>query len=91
LIKTFRGRETEKIYNREHSRRFNNIGNVVLRRLITLDAAATLADLAGPGLSLEALHGDRKGQHSIRVNDQYRICFVWKSNNAYNVEIVDYH
>lgn len=57
-----------------------------------LDDAAELSDLlAPPGNRLEALHGDRKGQHSIRINDQYRICFVWRDGNAYDVEIVDYH
>ena len=90
MIKSFRCRETEKIYNREHSRKFHNIENVALRRLIALDAAARRADLAGPGLSLETLKDDRNGQHSIRVSGQYRVGFVWKNKDAYDVEIVDY-
>ncbi len=64
----------------------------VRARLLALDAAVTLDDLRiPPGNRLEALKGDRKGQHSIRVNNQWRICFVWRSGNAWNVEIVDYH
>ncbi len=74
------------------SRRFGTIQRVALRRLRQLDAAAQLRDLAAPpGNRLEALHGAREGQHSIRINDQWRICFVWQDGNAYDVEIVDYH
>jgi len=62
-----------------------------MRRLYSLDAARKLADLAGGGMSLEALKGDRKGQHSIRINDQFRICFIWSDSNVTDVEIVDYH
>jgi proteic killer suppression protein len=91
VIVSFRCRETGKIHNRERSRKFHNIERVAQRRLIALDAAGKLSDLAIPGMSLEALVGDRKGQHSIRVNDQYRICFVWKDGDARDVEIVDYH
>ncbi len=74
------------------SRRFGTIQRVALRKLRQLDAAAQLRDLAAPpGNRLEALHGAREGQHSIRINDQWRICFVWQDGNAYDVEIVDYH
>ncbi len=73
------------------SRRFGTIQRVALRKLRQLDAAAELRDLAAPpGNRLEALHGEREGQHSIRINDQC-ICFVWQDGNAYDVEIVDYH
>jgi len=65
---------------------------VIQRKLRQLDIAAALRDLAAPpGNHLEALHGDRKGQHSIRINDQWRICFVWRDGDAYAVEIADYH
>lgn len=91
MIKSFGCRETEKVFNRIRSRKFVNIERVAFRRLQALDAASTLAGLAGAGNSLESLQGDRDGQHSIRVNDQYRVCFVWKDGNATEVEIVDYH
>jgi toxin HigB-1 len=91
LIASFRCRETEKIFRREHSRRFGNIQRVAMRRLYSLDAARKLADLASGSMSLEALKGDRKGQHSIRINDQFRICFIWTDGNVTDVEIVDYH
>ena len=64
----------------------------MLRKLVALDAAETLDDLrVPPGNRLEKLHGDREGQHSIRVNDQWRVCFRWRDGNAHNVQIVDYH
>ena len=73
-------------------RRFKNIAAVARRKLLQLDAAPRIEDLrVPPGNRLEALAGDRKGQHSIRVNDQWRVCFVWKADGAYAVEIVDYH
>jgi proteic killer suppression protein len=69
-----------------------NIREIANRKLAILDAATDLAALSvPPGNKLEKLKGDREGQHSIRINDQFRICFVWKDNNAYDVEIVDYH
>ncbi len=74
------------------SGRFGTIQHVALRKLRQLDAAAELHDLAAPpGNRLEALHGEREGQHSIRIDDQWRICFIWQDGNAYDVEIVDYH
>jgi toxin HigB-1 len=88
---TYSSRETEKNFRREHSRRFGSIQRVAMRRLYSLDAARKLTDLASGGMSLEALKGDRKGQHSIRIDDQFRICFVWAEGNVTHVEIVDYH
>ena len=73
-------------------RRFKNIDSVARRKLLQLDAAPRIEDLrVPPGNRLEALAGDRKGQHSIRINDQWRVCFVWKIDGPYAVEIVDYH
>lgn len=91
LIVSFRCLETEKIFRREHSRRFGNIQRVAMRRLYSLNAARKLTDLAGGGMSVELLKGNRKGQHSIRINDQFRICFIWTDSNATDVGIVDYH
>jgi proteic killer suppression protein len=91
VIKSFRCRETEKVFNRIRSRRFVNIERPAFRRLQALDMAETLADFVGSGMSVEALKGDRTGQYSIRINDQYRICFCWKPGEATEVEIVDYH
>lgn len=73
-------------------RRFKAIERVALRKLFQIHFAKNLSDLAAPGGNhLEALKGDRKGQHSIRINDQWRICFIWREGDAYAVEIVDYH
>jgi proteic killer suppression protein len=92
VIRSFRCRETEELFHRQQSRRFGNIGTVARRKLRLLDDAETLEDVAMvPGNRSEALGGDRKGQHSIRINDQWRICFVWRKGAAENVEIVDYH
>ena len=92
MIRSFRCRETEKIFRREFSRRFNSIAQVALRKLIEVHAVTSLLYLgAVPGHRLEALAGDRKGQYSIRINDQWRICFRWREGDAYDVEIVDYH
>jgi proteic killer suppression protein len=72
--------------------RFKNIERVALRKLRQIDASTELRELASPpGNRLEASHGNRKGQHSIRINDQWRICFVWREGDAYEVEITDYH
>lgn len=91
-IKSFRSKETERLHRREPVKRFKNIERVALRKLRQLDAANVLGDLASPpGNRLEALHGDRKGQHSIRIDGQWRICFVWHLGDACNVEITDYH
>jgi proteic killer suppression protein len=93
MIKSFRDRETEKVFRRQFSRRLpRSIQRAALRRLTYLHAAKELADLLVPSSNrLEALSGDRVGQYSIRINDQWRVCFEWLESNAYNVEIVDYH
>ncbi|HSW51333.1 MAG TPA: type II toxin-antitoxin system RelE/ParE family toxin [Bryobacteraceae bacterium] len=92
VIRSFRDREAERVFRREFSRRFQRIAPVAKRKLDQIHAAATLADLrAIPGNRLEALAGDREGQYSIRVNDQWRICFRWVDLDAFEVEIVDYH
>ena len=89
MIVSFHCKETAKIFREDTSRRFGNIHRVAFRKLIALDAAHALSDLSV--YSLEALKGDRKGQHSIRINDQFRICFKWSEGSATDVEIVDYH
>jgi proteic killer suppression protein len=92
VIRGFRSKETERLFRYERSKRFRSIDRVALRKLLQLHAATALSDSAAPpGNQLEALRGDRKGQHSIRINEQWRICFVWRNGHAYNVEIVDYH
>ena len=93
MIRRFRDRETEKVFNREPSRRWSrDLQRVARRKLLMLDAAETLADLrVPPGNRLEKLSGDREGQYSIRINDQWRICFRWGEGDAHDVEIVDYH
>ncbi len=93
MIKTFRDAETERLWKHERSRRIPaSILKTALKKLQMLNAAAALGDLVmPPGNRLERLKGDREGQHSIRINDQYRICFEWRESNAYNVEIADYH
>jgi proteic killer suppression protein len=93
MIRSFKSKETEKLFQREPARRLPpNIQTVALRKLLMLDASTTLDDLKIPPANrLEALRGNRKGQHSIRINEQWRICFRWKDDNAYDVEIVDYH
>ena len=93
MIKTFRDKETEKIFNRRFSGKLPpNIQHLARRKLVVLDAATELNALrVPPGNRLETLKGDRKGQHSIRINNQWRVCFKWKSGDAYNVEITDYH
>ena len=92
MIKSFRSPLTERIFNRERVRKFQVIEQSAQRKLAMLDAAETPQDLASlPGNRLEALRGDRQGQHSIRINDQWRLCFVWRSGDAYEVEIADYH
>ena len=92
MIASFRCAETSRLYAGESVRRFRPIERQALVRLRRIDAAESLSDLAAiPGNRLEALAGDRKGQHSIRINDQWRICFRWIDGKAYDVEIVDYH
>jgi proteic killer suppression protein len=93
MIKTFRDKEAEKIFNRVLSKKLSqSIQHLARRKLVILDAATELNTLrVPPGNRLEALKGNRKGQHSIRINDQWRICFKWKTGDAYDVEIADYH
>lgn len=91
-IRSFRCADTEALYWGQHPRRFRNIEAVAQRKLQMLDAAEDIRDLrVPPGNRLEALSGDRTGQHSIRINDQWRVCFVWTDAGPENVEIVDYH
>jgi proteic killer suppression protein len=93
MIKSFRDRDTERLFARQAALRLPpTIQRVAQRKLAMLDAADQLADLrVPPGNRLEQLTGDRIGQHSIRINDQWRIGFQWRDGNAYDVEIVDYH
>ena len=93
MIKSFKDSETEKIYNLTRSRRLpSDIQQVALRKLRMINNAKTINDLRVPPANrLEKLVGSRAGQYSIRINDQWRICFDWQADNAYNVEIVDYH
>jgi proteic killer suppression protein len=93
MIKTFADKETEKLFRRRFSKKLpQNIQLAARMKLEILDAAEVLQDLRiPPGNRLERLSGARKGQCSIRINDQWRICFVWRQENAYDVEIVDYH
>ncbi|MFI4959688.1 MAG: type II toxin-antitoxin system RelE/ParE family toxin [Lysobacterales bacterium] len=92
MIKTFADKDTKSLFNGVRVRRFVNMEGPARRKLEYLDAAGALEDLrVPPGNRLEALKGDRSGQHSIRVNDQFRVCFRWKSGDAYDVEIIDYH
>jgi proteic killer suppression protein len=92
VIRSFRCRETERLFHRQSVRRFKAIESVARRKLEMLEAAQRLDDLrVPPGNRLEALLGDRKGQHSIRINDQWRVCFIWREGGAEMVEIVDYH
>ena len=93
MIKSFKDKETKKIYNQVFSKRFpTDIQPIALRKLIMIDNAKNLEDLrVPPGNRLELLHGDREGQYSIRINDQFRVCFTSNDEDFYNVEIVDYH
>jgi proteic killer suppression protein len=92
MIASFKCRETEALAGGTRVKRFERFESVARRKLRMLEAATELGSLrAPPNNRLEALKGDRAGQHSIRVNDQYRVCFVWRDGRAYDVEIVDYH
>ena len=92
MIRSFVDKKTETLFNDVSVPKFKNVERVARRKLIFLSQAHSLNDLKSPPNNcLEALKGDRKGQHSIRINKQWRLCFVWKNNDAYEVEIVDYH
>lgn len=92
MIQSFRCADTRALFETGQSKRFAGIGNVATRKLAQLDAAETLEFLrAPPGNRLEALKGDRAGQYSIRVNDQFRLCFRWTAAGPEDVEIADYH
>ncbi|HDH06608.1 MAG TPA: type II toxin-antitoxin system RelE/ParE family toxin [Nitrospirae bacterium] len=93
MIKSFKCKETEKMFNRTFSKKFpDNIQRVALRKLRMLNRARILNDLKVPPANrLESLRGSRKGQYSIRINDQWRVCFKWKDGEVNSVEIVDYH
>jgi proteic killer suppression protein len=92
VIRSFQSKKTERLFQRERVKEFAGIADVALRRLTALDGAKALSDLLiPPSNRLEALSGDRKGQHSIRINDQYRICFTWRDCNAENVEITKHY
>jgi proteic killer suppression protein len=93
MIKGFKDKEAEKLFHREPSRKLpQDIQRISLRKLRMLNRATTLDDLRiPPGNRLEALKGDREGQHSIRINEQWRICFIWNEGEVLAVEIVDYH
>jgi proteic killer suppression protein len=92
MIKSFACKETSALFNETPARRYQAIERQARRKLLYLHSVRNLQDLSQlPGNKLEALKGDRKGQYSIRINDQWRICFKWQDGNAFNVEIVDYH
>jgi len=93
VIKTFKDAETEKIYQRERSRKLpTDIQQTALRKLRMINNSININDLRVPPANrLEKLSGDREGQYSIRINDQWRICFEWNSGDVFNVEIADYH
>ena len=92
MIRSFREKKTERLFAGESVREFAGIRNVAERKLTMLDSAADLKDLlAPPGNRLEKLKGDHAGQHSIRINDQWRLCFIWRADGPYEVEITDYH
>jgi toxin HigB-1 len=92
MIQTFRCKDTEALYQGGTPKRFRAIADVATRRLTVLDAALELRDLRSPpGNRLEALSGDRRGQYSIRINGQWRVCFKWTTDGPADVEILDYH
>ena len=92
MIKSFAEKETRALFETGTSRRWNSIARVAVRKLVQIDSVTTLDELnVPPGNRLEALKGDRAGLHSIRISDQWRICFRWESDGVYDVEIVDYH
>ena len=92
MIRSFKYRETRRFFEGQRVAKFQGFANQTVRRLVLLDSAETLGDLAAlPSNRLEALRGDRAGQHSIRINAQWRVCFRWTDDGPCDVEIVDYH
>jgi proteic killer suppression protein len=94
MIRSFKGKDTEEVWEGRYVKKWHpNLQKIALRRLFVLHSAQSLKDIAvSPGFRLEKLKGDREGQHSIRINDQYRICFEWRAGGFVdNVEITDYH
>jgi proteic killer suppression protein len=91
MIRSFRDKETQSIFNGMPVLKFQSIATVARRKLRSIHRARTLRDLSLPGNRLEALKGDRVGQFSVRINDQFRVCFLWDNGDTRNVEIVDYH
>jgi len=93
MIKSFRDRETERVFQRRKPSKFSaSLRRAALKKLLLIDAAESIQDLRSPpGNRLEKLSGDRQGQYSIRINDQWRVCFQWEQGHAIHVEIVDYH
>lgn len=92
MIHSFNCPDTEALFHSRSVPRFRSIERVARRKLLQLQAATELASLRiPPGNQLEALKGDRKGQHSVRINEQWRMCFIWRADGAHQVEIVDYH
>ena len=92
MIRSFAEKQTRALFETGMSRRWNSIARVAVRKLVQIDSVTTLDELnVPPGNRLEKLAGEREGQWSIRINDQWRICFNWQDGHAYDVEIVDYH
>jgi toxin HigB-1 len=92
VIRSFKSPDTRALFEGGHTRRFRAFERAAIRKLQMLDDATDLRDLAGvPGNRLEQLKGDRRGQWSIRINEQWRVCFIWRKGDAFEVEIVDYH
>ena len=92
MIKTFKCKNTEKLFDDDDVKKFRGISKAARLKLEVLNASVSLNSLrVSPGNRLEQLKGDRKGQHSVRINNQWRVCFVWKNENAFDVEIIDYH
>lgn len=93
MIKSFKSKEAKKFFNRNYSLKLPRyLQKTALRKLLMIDAATIINDLRVPPANhLEKMKGDRKGQHSIRINNQWRICFKWKQSNAYDIEIINYH
>ncbi len=92
MIGGFKDEEARRIFSRGKSRRYSSLSRTIFRKLLQIEAVSSLEQLqAPPGNRLELLRGDRAGQHGIRINDQFRICFVWRNGHAYDLEITDYH